>query len=51
MIDTEKFEVDDDSRMNEQVIIGGTKNPDSYVKIGKRSIIINIFLLILPNPL
>lgn len=39
MIDTEKIEIDDDARINEQVIIGGIKNPDSAIKIGKRTII------------
>jgi acetyltransferase-like isoleucine patch superfamily enzyme len=39
MIDTEKIEIDDDARINEQVIIGGIKNPDSFIKIGKRTII------------
>lgn len=38
-IDTEKIFIDEDSRINEQVIIGGIKNPDSYIKIGKRTII------------
>jgi len=39
MIDTERFEIDDDSRINEQVIIGGIKDPESGIKIGKRTII------------
>lgn len=38
-IDTEKIFIDEDSRINEQVIVGGIKNPDSYIKIGKRTII------------
>lgn len=38
-IDTEKVFINDDARINEQVIIGGIKNPDSYIKIGKRTII------------
>ena len=42
MIDTEKIEIDDDARINEQVIIGGIKNPDSYIKIGKRVIIMEM---------
>ena len=39
MIDTEKIDIDDDARINEQVIIGGIKNPESYLKLGKRTII------------
>ena len=39
MMDTERIEIDDDARINEQVIIGGIKNPDSSIKIGKRTII------------
>ena len=39
LIDTEKIEIDDDARINEQVIIGGLRDHDSYIKIGKRTII------------
>lgn len=39
MIDTERIEIGDDSRINEQVIIGGLKDPDSFIKLGKRTII------------
>ena len=42
MIDTEKVDIDDDARINEQVIIGGLKNPDSFIKIGKRAIIMEM---------
>ena len=42
MIDTEKVDIDDDARINEQVIIGGLKNPDSYIKVGKRAIIMEM---------
>ncbi len=38
-IDTEKVFIDDDARINENVIIGGIKFPDSYLKLGKRTII------------
>jgi len=39
MVDTEKFIIDDDSRINEKVIVGGIKTPESMLKIGKRCII------------
>lgn len=39
MVDTEKFIIDDDSRINEKVIVGGIKTPESMLKIGKRAII------------
>jgi len=39
MIDTEQFSIDDDSRINEKVIVGGIKTPESLLKIGKRAII------------
>lgn len=38
-IDTEKVFIDDDARINENVIIGGIKFPDSYFSMGKRTII------------
>ncbi len=38
-IDTESFSIDDDGRINEQVYIGGTKTPQSSLKMGKRTII------------
>ena len=38
-IDTEKLVIEDDARINEQVIIGGIKNCDSCLKLGKRTII------------
>lgn len=38
-IDTERFLVDDDSRINEQVYIGGAKTPESALELGKRTII------------
>ena len=39
MIDTTKIIIGDDSRINENVIIGGIKNPESMIKLGKRVII------------
>ena len=45
MIDTEKIDIGDDTRINEQVIIGGLKNPDSYIQIGKRVIIMEMSFL------
>ena len=39
MIDTEKIIIGEDSRINENVIIGGMKTPESLIKIGKRVII------------
>lgn len=39
MIDTEKIIIGEDTRINENVIIGGIKTPDSMISIGKRVII------------
>jgi acetyltransferase-like isoleucine patch superfamily enzyme len=39
MIDTEVIIVDEDARINENVIIAGIKTPESMIKIGKRAII------------
>jgi len=39
MLDTEKIIVGDDSRINENVIVGGIKTSESMLKIGKRVII------------
>ena len=39
MIDTETIIIGDDSRINENVIVGGIKTPESMLKIGKRVII------------
>jgi acetyltransferase-like isoleucine patch superfamily enzyme len=38
-IDTELFSIDDDSRINEQVYVGGIKTPESALIMGKRTII------------
>lgn len=38
-IDTARFEIDDDGRINEQVYIGGIKKPESALIMGKRTII------------
>lgn len=39
VVDTELFTIDDDARINEQVYIGGMKNPESALIMGKRTII------------
>ena len=39
MIDTEKVIIGEDTRINENVIIGGIKKPESMFKIGKRGIV------------
>jgi acetyltransferase-like isoleucine patch superfamily enzyme len=39
IIDTGKLRIGEDSRINEQVIIGGTKTPKSSLDLGKRTII------------
>jgi acetyltransferase-like isoleucine patch superfamily enzyme len=39
MIDTGKIKIGEDSRINENVIIGGMKTPESEIDIGKRVII------------
>lgn len=39
MLDTETIIIDDDSRINENVIVGGIKTPESMLKLGKRVII------------
>lgn len=39
MLDTENIFIDEDARINENVIVGGQKTPDSYFKLGKRAII------------
>lgn len=39
MIDTEIVLIDEDTRINENVIIAGIKTPESMIKIGKRAII------------
>jgi len=38
-LDTERIEIGEDTRINEQVIIAGIKTPESHFKIGKRGII------------
>lgn len=39
MIDTGVLSIDEDSRVNENVVVGGTPSPDSRLTIGKRAII------------
>lgn len=45
VIDTEKIFIDDDARINEQVYIGGLKTPESYISLGKRTIIMQMSYL------
>ena len=45
IIDTERIEIDDDAKINEQVFIGGLSGPDSMIKIGKRTIIMQMSFL------
>lgn len=42
MIDTERVEIDDDAKINEQVFIGGPSLPESSLKVGKRTIIMQM---------
>jgi len=51
IIDTERIEIDDDAKINEQVFIGGPSLPDSYIKIGKRTIIMQLSFLNPTRPL
>lgn len=44
-IDTTRVEIGEDSRINEQVFIGGIKNPDSALILGKRVIIMQMSFL------
>lgn len=39
IIETGKIEIDDEAVITEQVFIGGNPTPDSYFKLGKRSIV------------
>jgi acetyltransferase-like isoleucine patch superfamily enzyme len=39
IVDTENIDIGDDSRINEQVIIGGLRTPESSIKLGKRTIV------------
>ena len=50
-IDTEKVFIDDDSRINENVIIAGMKFPDSEISIGKRTIVMEYSYLNPTRPL
>jgi len=51
MIDTERIEILEDARINEQVFIGGLSTPDSYIRIGKRSLIMQMSFLNPAKPL
>jgi len=42
LIDTVNFEIGDDSRINEQVFVGGIKTPQSSLVIGQRAIIMQM---------
>ncbi len=42
IIDTERIEIDDDARINEQVFVGGISTPRSLFKLGKRTIIMQM---------
>ncbi len=42
IIDTPKIYIDDDARINEQVYVGGLSTPNSYFKLGKRTIIMQL---------
>lgn len=50
-IDTEQVEIGEDTRINEQVVIAGIKNPDSIIKIGKRVIVMEYSYLNPTKPL
>lgn len=45
IIDTERIEIDDDAKINEQVFIGGLSGPDSFIKLGKRTIVMQMSFL------
>lgn len=51
MIDTEKIEIGEDAKINEQVFIGGPTDPESYIKIGKKTIIMQMSFLNPTKPL
>ncbi len=42
VIDTEKIFIDEEARINEQVYIGGMKTPKSEIRMGKRTIIMQL---------
>lgn len=42
MIDTEHVDIDDDAKINEQVFVGGPALPGSSLKVGKRTIIMQM---------
>ncbi len=45
VIDTEKIFIDEDARINEQVYIGGMKTPQSEIRLGKRTTIMQLSYL------
>lgn len=50
-MDTEKIVIDDDTRINENVIVGGLSSPESLLKIGKRAIVMEYSFLNPTKPL
>lgn len=50
-IDTVNISIDDDARINEQVFIGGLENPESSLKLGKRTLIMQMSFLNTTKPL
>ena len=50
-IDTEKIEILEDGRINEQVFIGGLSTPESHIRLGKRSRIMQMSFLNPAKPL
>jgi acetyltransferase-like isoleucine patch superfamily enzyme len=51
IIDTEKIEILEDAKINEQVFIGGLSSPESYIRVGKRAIIMQMSFLNPARPL
>jgi acetyltransferase-like isoleucine patch superfamily enzyme len=51
IIDTERIEILEDAKINEQVFIGGLSSPESYIRIGKRAIIMQMSFLNPARPL
>jgi len=50
-LDVEKIFIDDDAKINEQVFAGGPTSPDSYLHVGKRTIIMQYTFLNPTRPL
>ncbi|REK31781.1 MAG: acyltransferase [Bacteroidetes bacterium] len=45
VMDTGKIFIDDDARVNEQVYVGGMKTPESEIRLGKRTIVMQMSYL------